>query len=78
MLKIRNLKKLNNEYQCEYQPEGKGEWGLATVNFDTKILEIAVPAENDYEDSMFYKGHIASAIKSALASGRTESTIMWY
>lgn len=79
MLRIRNLKKLNdNEYECEYQIEGKGEWGFVTYNFETKILEILNYAEGDDEDSMFHKRHIPSAIKDAIESGKTESLVMWY
>lgn len=79
MLYIRDLKQIDeNVYEFEYQPEGCGEWGMATLNFNTKILEIIVLAKNDYEDSMFYKGHIVSAIKTALKNGKTETCIMWY
>lgn len=70
--------KINNEYQCKYRHEGKGEWVLVTVNFDANILTIVVLAKNDDEDSTFYKGHIISAIESALKRGRTENIVMWY
>lgn len=79
MLRIRNLKRRSEyEYECEYQPENRGDWGFVTYNFETRILDVIRLASDDPEDSLFHKKHIPGAIEKALRIGETEALLMWY
>jgi hypothetical protein len=79
MLKIRNLKKEDDHYICEYQPEGHGEWGVIKCWLDQyRKCEIVKLAEGDYEGWSGYRGHVKDAIKQALKYNDTEAMVMWY
>jgi predicted acetyltransferase len=79
MLKIRNLKKEDDHYICEYQPEGQGEWGVIKCWLNQyRKWEVVKLAENDSEDWEFYRRHIKETIEKALKLNKTEMWTMWY
>ena len=78
MLKIRNLKEINeDELSFDYSCDG-GEWGKARYSFETRKYTIDEYSENDTPESVFFKRHFNSAIKEALELGRDKATVMWY
>ena len=78
MLEIRNLKKTDFGYNCEYRADGDGSWGeLNHYNNDGKV-EVVRIASNDVIYSNFTRRHLKHAIDKAVRLNRTEAMVMWY